>query len=89
MDLLKGIETTIAHLELPGVEPTNVEVQLYDHEIVVCGRREAPQVIEPCANIQYGVKELSYREFKRDIGLVNHLLEVRVPLFTRLERHYD
>ena len=69
MDLCEDPEsqTITACLELPGIKPTDVEIQLHDDKLTVSGKRSAPQLSGPSA--RYPVQELKYGAFQRSISL--------------------
>jgi len=69
MDLCEDPDshTITACLELPGMKPTDVEIQLHDDKLTVSGKRSAPPPLGPGA--QYPVQELKYGVFQRSINL--------------------
>ena len=69
MDLCGGLDsqTITACLELPGIKPAGVEIQLHDDKLIVSGKRSAPQLSGPSA--AYYVQELEYGAFQRSINL--------------------
>ena len=60
-------QTVTACLELPGIKPTDVEIQLHDDKLTVSGKRPAPPLSAPGAI--YPVQELKYGAFQRSINL--------------------
>lgn len=60
-------QTVTACLELPGIKPGDVEIQLHDDKLTVSGKRSAPQLSGPSA--RYPVQELKYGSFQRIINL--------------------
>ena len=69
MDLCEDSDsqTVTACLELPGIKPTDVEIQLHDDKLTVSGNRSAPPLTGPSA--RYPVQELKYGAFQRSINL--------------------
>lgn len=69
MDLREDLDsqTITACLELPGIKPADVEIQLHDDKLIVSGKRSAPQMSGPSAT--YSVQELKYGSFQRSINL--------------------
>lgn len=69
MDLCEdpNSQTITACLELPGIKPTDVEIQLHDDKLTVSGNRPAPSLSDSGA--QYPVQELKYGAFRRSIDL--------------------
>ena len=69
MDLREdlGSQTITACLELPGIKPVDVEIQLHDNKLIVSGKRSAPQLSGPSAT--YSVQELKYGAFRRSMNL--------------------
>jgi len=69
MDLCEDMDsqTITACLELPGIKPADVEIQLHDDKLIVSGKRSAPQLSGPSAT--YSVQELKYGAFQRSINL--------------------
>ena len=60
-------QTTTACLELPGLKPTDVDIQLHDDKLTISGERSAPQL--PGSSARYPVQELKYGQFQRTINL--------------------
>ena len=60
-------QTITACLELPGIKPADVEIQLHDDKLIISGKRPAPQPTGPSAT--YPVQELKYGSFQRTINL--------------------
>lgn len=60
-------QTITACLELPGIKPTDVEIQLHDDKLTVSGKRSAPPLSGSGA--RYPVQELKYGSFQRSINL--------------------
>jgi len=60
-------QTITACLELPGIKPTDVEIQLHDDKLTVTGNRSAPPLSGSGA--RYPVQELKYGSFQRSINL--------------------
>ena len=60
-------QTVTACLELPGIKPTDVEIQLHDDKLMVSGKRSAPPPSGPGA--RYPIQELKYGAFQRSINL--------------------
>ena len=69
MDLCEDSDsqTVTACLELPGIKPTDVEIQLHDDKLTVSGKRSAPPLSGTGA--RYPVQELKYGPFLRSIDL--------------------
>lgn len=69
MDLFEDpdSQTVTACLELPGIKPGDVEIQLHDDKLTVSGKRSASQVSVPSA--RYSVQEFKYGAFQRSINL--------------------
>ena len=69
MDLCEDTDsqTVTACLELPGIKPTDVEIQLHDDKLTISGKRSAPTLSSPGA--RYPVQELKYGPFQRSITL--------------------
>ena len=74
-------QTITACLELPGIKPGDVEIQLHDDKLTVSGKRSAPQLPGPSA--RYPVQELKYGAFQRSINLPTGV-QVRFSLLTHL-----
>jgi len=60
-------QTITACLELPGIKPADVEIQLHDDKLIISGKRPAPQPTGPSAT--YPIQELKYGSFQRTINL--------------------
>lgn len=60
-------QTVTACLELPGIKPGDVEIQLHDDKLTVSGKRPAPPLSDSGA--RYPVQELKYGAFQRSINL--------------------
>jgi len=60
-------QTVTACLELPGIKPTDVEIQLHDDKLTVSGKRSAPPLFG--SGVRYPVQELKYGAFQRSINL--------------------
>ena len=69
MDLCEDPEsqTITACLELPGIKPTDVEIQLHEDKLTVSGKRPAPPLTSSGA--RYPIQELKYGAFQRSINL--------------------
>ena len=59
-------QTVTACLELPGIKPGEVEIQLHDDKLTVSGKRSAPPL---SGSVRYPVQELKYGSFQRSIDL--------------------
>lgn len=79
-------QTVTACLELPGIKPGDVEIQLHDDKLTVSGKRSAPQVPGPSA--KYPVQELKYGAFERSINLPIGV-QVGLPSLTHPETDRD
>ena len=55
-------QTTTALFELPGLKPTDVEIQLHESKLTISGKRSAPVT-------RYPIQELKYGAFQRSIDL--------------------
>jgi HSP20 family protein len=60
-------QTITACLELPGIKPTDVEIQLHDDKLMVSGKRSAPP--PSSSGARYPIQELKYGAFQRSIDL--------------------
>ena len=60
-------QTITACLELPGIKPTDVEIQLHDDKLTISGKRSAPP--PSGSGVRYPVQELKYGSFRRTINL--------------------
>lgn len=66
MDLYETEEKVVAKMELPGIEPGEVEVSVEDHSLTVSGKRELSEEVE---EEHYHRVERRYGSFSRTISL--------------------
>lgn len=76
MDLMDDPQSPLitASLELPGLQPSEISIQLQDEKLTISGERVSPLARLQNPGITYPVQEVKYGAFRRIIDLPQGIL---------------